>query len=476
MVVYLILAAYFIITVGIGLILTKRPENNPESYFLAGRSLKTFTLFFTLLATNFSAFFFLGFAGEGYRAGYAYYHMMAFGTAFAGISFYLIGNKAWHLGKRHGYITPVEIIGDLSGSKWLRILYMAVMMAFMVPYLAIQPIGAGLILENLTQGDLSFVQGASLLTLFIIMYVFIGGMKGIAAMDVKNGILMLSFMLLAVIVIANDLGGLSEANQSVKSKLAGLFSAPGNEGYFTMQKWLSYILLWICCIPMFPHLFLRFLMSKDLSSFKKSTLLYTIIPPLLFILPVTIGVLGHLSYPDLVGKESDSILPYMLVDHAPEWLGALILTGALAAFMSTMDSILLAMSTITTRDIYLAWISKNASQKRQVMVGKYAVVFFALFSLLIAIYRPSSIFAIATLAFSGSAILFPTTIALFYYKRTPPLSCMLSIIAGLAVLIGFSSGWINEAYLYGTLPVVPAVMVATLILILAYPKTEKGIT
>jgi SSS family solute:Na+ symporter len=465
MIVYLILAAYFIVTIGIGLILTKKPENNPESYFLAGRSLKTFTLFFTLIATNFSAFFFLGFAGEGYRAGYAYYHMMAFGTAFAGLSFYLIGNKAWHLGKRFGYITPVEIIGDLSGSKLLRIFYMLVMMGFMIPFLAVQPIGAGLILENLTGGALSFAQGAGLLTLFIIIYVFIGGMKGIAAMDIKNGILMLSFMLLAVVVIATDLGGLRSVNEAMNENLSGLFDATGKNNYFSPQKWLSFMILWICCIPMFPQLFLRFLMSNDLSSFKKSTLLYTIIPPILFLLPVTIGVMGHFSFPDLVGKESDRILPLMLVEHSPQWLGALILTGALAAFMSTMDSILLALSTITTRDIYKAFIEPKASQSKQVKVGKAVVVLLAIVSYIIAIYRPSSIFTIATLSFSGSAILFPTTIALFYFKKVKPVTCIFSILAGLLVLIAFSMEWIPKAYLYDTLPVIPALAVSTLILL-----------
>ena len=87
--------------------------------------MKWVTLFLTLIATNFSAFFFLGFAGEGYRKGYAYYPMMALGTSFAAISFFIIGNKAWKLGKEKGYITPVEMIRNrgrgISDTEYLKL-------------------------------------------------------------------------------------------------------------------------------------------------------------------------------------------------------------------------------------------------------------------------------------------------------------------------------------------------------------------
>ena len=81
--VYFILASYLLITVAIGFIGYKKGGDTPEDYFLAGRKAGPLILFFTFVATNFSAFFFLGFSGEGYRIGYSYYPLMAFGTIFA---------------------------------------------------------------------------------------------------------------------------------------------------------------------------------------------------------------------------------------------------------------------------------------------------------------------------------------------------------------------------------------------------------
>ena len=472
---YIILIGYILLTVGVGLFATKKPENTPEDYFLANRGLKTLMVFFTLIATNFSAFFFLGFAGEGYRVGYVYYGMMAFGTSFASLSFYLIGNKAWHWGKKKGYLTPIEMVGDLSQSPLLKIIYLVVMIGFIIPFLAVQPIGAGLILERLTQGQIPYIWGAGIMTLFIILYVWSGGMRSIARMDVKNGILMLIFMLSACVVIATDLGGISKVNKMLSEEVPGLFQRAGRNNFFTWKNWISYMLLWLTCLPMLPQLFMRFLMSSSLDTFKRSTVLYACIPPLLFILPVTIGVMGHMDFPTLEGKESDRILPMMLVAHAPDWFGALVLTGALAAFMSTMDSIVLAVGTIFTRDIYLSYINRSANMSRQVFIGKLSVLVLAVLSFLIAWQRPASIFTIATMTFSGSAVLFPVTMAIFYLPRLSSGWYITSILIGEIIVIGSFTGFIPPHFHFGFLPVFHALWVSGVLLLvgLAVKKSSS---
>lgn len=464
--VYVILIGYLILTFVIGLIFTKRPETNPESYFLSNRNLRTVAVFFTLIATNFSAFFFLGFAGEGYRIGYSYYPMMAFGTSFAALSFYIIGNKAWRIGKKHGYITPVEIIRGISKHDGLTNLYLLAMVIFMLPFLSVQPIGAGLILESITGGQIPYAWGVTLMTFFIIIYVTVGGMRGVVAMDVKNGIIMLTFMVLAIVVISSSVGGMTEANRDLFDSSPQLFDTNGQNDFFTPLKWISFMVLWLACLPMFPQIFTRFLIAKDLRIFKRSTFLYTLIPPFLFIIPVAIGVLGHVDFTALEGKSADSILPMMLTSHAPVWLAALILTGALAAFISTVDSLLLAISTIGTRDVYLRYIKPEASQSDQVFVGRLVIVIVALISLALALVRPASIFKIVTMTFSGSAILYPITVALFYWKKTSPLACAIALVAGELFLAALTFRWIDTGWMGTALPVLPAIILTTLIIII----------
>src|SRR6056297_136246 len=452
---YLILLTYLGLTLFLGYRYGQKSDPSIEGFFLSNRNLRTAALFFTLIATNFSAFFFLGFAGKAYELGYGYYAMMSFGTSFAGLTFYVVGNKAWHLGRKKGYITPVEMMRGETGSDTLVIVFMIFMCAFMIPFLAVQAIGGGLILETITNGQISYGWGILFMTAFIVVYVLIGGMRGIVVMDIKNGIIMLSLMLVAFFVLTQTMGGLSALNERLFIEQPELFDARA-DGFYTPMRWLSFLLLWTCCLPAFPQIFMRFLMGRDIKTFKKSTVIYTLIPPLLFIVPVTIGVLGHIDFPDLGEKEVDRILPMLLSNYTPGVFSALILTGALAAFMSTVDSILIAITSIGTRDVYLRYIRPGADSLQQVRVARILLVFLALIGLVLAWIRPASIFTIVTVTFSGSALLLPVIVAVFYIPRVSPLACTLALVSGEALLFYFTFAAPPPSWMGGALPVLPA--------------------
>ncbi len=473
MTVYLIIATYLILTLLSGLIgMRQAKSESPDEYFLANRGMGSIVLFFTFIATNFSAFFFLGFAGMSYKVGYSYYAMMGLGTAFAALSFLLIGYPIWQLGKQNGYITPAELIGDQVGSKGVKLLFLLVMTLFTLPYMAIQPIGAGILLETMTNGQIPAFYGSAGLMVFIVVYVFMGGMRSVALTDLIQGLLMFVLMFWAVDVVADALGGLKTANVQVSQLRPELFEITGN-GYFTWQRWFSFMILWALCVPMFPQMFMRFYISKDTKAFRISTVLYAFVPLFLFICPVIIGVLGHLSFPDLEGKAVDNVLPLMLDMHAPVWLSATIMTGALAAFMSTLDSQLLALSTMLTRDFYVPYIKPEASFSHQVKIGRVFIVLLAILALIISNLSIPTIFEIAKNAFTGLAVLFPVTVAAIYYpKRVHQIGIIAGILVGEAIVFGCFYGWIKPAWILGFDAVVPATVACTLILLLS--ATRKG--
>ena len=221
------------------------------------------------------------------------YRVMALCTGFAAFSFFLLGTKIWQLGKEHGHITPGELIYHHTGSNALRWLYALVMILFTFPYLSLQIVGAGYILETITQQQIPYLWGASFLTLFTIAYVWIGGMRSVAKTDLKQGLLAIGLMLAAVLVITNSLGGLTDANEQVFALEPGLFSREGAGDKYPPQKWFSILIFWLFCIPMFPQIFMRFYVAKDLDKLKKSALLYGGIPLIISLFPVIIGVLGH---------------------------------------------------------------------------------------------------------------------------------------------------------------------------------------
>jgi len=468
--IYIILVVYLGITFGGSLFGAKIKEATPESYFLANRNLKTFALFFTILATNFSAFYFLGFAGEGYRIGFAHYIIMSLGTALAGGTIIIIGSRVWQLGKEHGYITPSELVYGETGSRPLAMLFSGVMIVFTLPYLALQIVGGGYILENLTDGDLSYSLAVVLLTVFTIIYVIIGGMTSVAKTDMKQGLIVFIFMTLGVILIGHDLGGITNANVKAAELVPELFSQNGANSYYSPKEWFSWIIFWIIAIPMFPQLFMRFYIAKDLKNLRQSAILYALAPLFISILPVMIGVWGHISFPGLEGNEIDQIMPLMLKKHTTEVFAAIIMTGAIAAFMSTLDSQLLALSTMFTRDFYVPFSKKVIDFKKEVLIGRVLVGLLAVFGMFIAFNPFDSIFDMGKMSFSGIAILFPIGLAVTRFKIVKPLFSIVAIILAIILLFAFHYGWISLSWAFGFEPFIVLIVVSFVITFIGVRK------
>jgi SSS family solute:Na+ symporter len=219
---------------------------------------------------------------------------------------------------------------------------------------------------------------------------------------------------------------------------------------------------------MFPQLFQRFYAAKSVRALRKTMVLYPLITGSLFLLPVTIGVIGRLGFPELpVGAESDKILPLMLSAYAPAGLEALVLTAALAALMSTLDSQLLSLSSMFTRDIVEPLTKGRAAPA---WLGKLSVTVLALVGLLIAWRPPATFLEIATETFTGLAVLFPTVVATLYWKDLTTTGAIVSILAGEGLVICYHFGFVPDL---GTLPVVPIVFATSVVLVLVSLLTGK---
>ncbi len=450
-----------------GIYAHKRTKKTAQDYFLANRTFGPVILFFTLAATNFSAFTFLGFAGKAYDSGFGQYGIMAFGTAIMAVMFYVIGRKVWKLGKEKGYITPPELIGDRFNSTSLRLLFMGVMVVFTIPYLATQAIGAGMLIESVTGASIGWQIGA-IFTMFVIMiYVIFGGMRGSGWTDVIQGVLMISALTLAVVFIAINLGGFEAANTMAYNASPELFTRPGGGDFFMPMMWFSFMLLWIFADPMFPQIFSRFYTAKDEKSLKQSMILYPIVVSFLFLCPVLIGIWAHGVGLDVSGQK-DMVLPMMVANYAPGFVYAFVMVGALAALMSTADSQLLSLSTMLSHD--LPFKKRKISE---INIGRMLIVILSLFAILFVItsYNPREgiMGTLVKTTFSGLAVLCPTTIAALYWKRATKYGCIASILIGETSVFIFQY---NILPTFGLLSAIWAIIIAIIVLIVVSYLTK----
>lgn len=446
-----VLAGYFLVVLTIGFIARTRWRSSPETYFLADRKLGTFVLLGTMVATNFSAFTVFGTSGAGYRDGYAFFPIMGFGTGFMALTFWILGRKIWRVGSERGVVTPPEMIRVTYGSPLLSFIFALVMIVFTVPYLALQPMAAGYALEALV--GLSYFTGCLLVTGIIVLYTLRGGMRAVAWTDLFQGVLMAVLMAVSLILVAKYHGGFVAANQKVLAMSPDLFSRPGASGKYTIAIWFSFMMLWFFCDPMFPQLFQRFFSAKNERTISLMMIFYPLVCTLIFFMPIALGVLGHLSFPDLAGKQADRILPMVITLVSGDIMSALVIACGLAALMSTMDSQLLTLSSIFTRDIAPLFTGRHVKGNT---AGRIFVIILSLAGLALAYKPPATILQIATQTFTGLAVLFPTVLFGLYLKRLRALPAILSILSGEGMMV---LCYLKIIPSWGFLPVVPVMAV-----------------
>jgi SSS family solute:Na+ symporter len=393
---------------------------------------------------------------------------MGFGTAIMAVMFYIIGRKVWKLGKEKGYITPPELVGDRFNSTSLRLLFMFIMVIFTIPYLATQAIGAGLLIEYMT--DIGWQIGAIITMIVIMVYVLSGGMKGSGWTDVLQGLIMIIALSMAVIFVAVSLGGFEAANIAAYEAKPELFTRPGGGEYFLPQIWFSFMLLWIFADPMFPQIFSRFYTAKNERSLKMSMVFYPVVVSFLFLFPVLIGVWAHGAGIDIAQGSEDMVLPIMVATYTPSFVFAFVMIGALAALMSTADSQLLSLSTMLSRDISL---KKNPIS--QIFFGKIVIVILTFFAILFVIggYDPKVgiMGTLVSTTFSGLAVLCPTTIAALYWKRATKYGCISSIIIGEVSIFLFQFKILPS---YGFLSAIWGILISIVILVIvSYITSSK---
>ena len=145
----------------IGLLAFRRARKaNVEDFFLAGRSIGSFVFVLSLFGTHMTAFSILGASGFSFTNGIMTFGLMASSSALVvPVLLFFIGTRLWALGKRHGFMTPVQMFRDRWECSHTGTLIFAVQAALLVPYIIIGVMGGGTTLEVISGGRVPYWAG-----------------------------------------------------------------------------------------------------------------------------------------------------------------------------------------------------------------------------------------------------------------------------------------------------------------------------
>ena len=410
-----IVVAYLLLALGVGLLAYRVGGSDAEDFYLASRTLGTLVLLFTTFATLLSAFTFFGGPNLAYAAGPEWILVMGVmdGILFA-VLWYVIGYRQWLIGRARDYVTLGEMLGDRFASPLLRGLVAGVSLLWLFPYVMLQQMGAGEALRGLTSGAIPYWGGAALITVFMIVYVMLAGLRGVAWTDTLQGLFMLSVLWVAVVWVVSAVGGVGAATEGMVAANPD-FAALGG-GLYSPQFIISAAVTIAFGVTMFPQINQRFFVAKSATVLKRSFALWPVLVLLLFVPAFMLGAWAA-GLPIEV-PEGANVLSVLLAEYTPTWFAALVVAGAMAAMMSSSDSMLLSGSSYFTRDLYRPLVSPDASDRREAWIARVGVAVFATLAFVASLTRPGTLIEVGDTAFSGFALLAPPVMIALYWEAT----------------------------------------------------------
>ena len=374
-----IVAAYIAVVLCIGLASNRLLRRTGEDYFVATRSIGPVVLLLSLFGTNMTAFAILGASAESYREGIAVFGKMASSSALViPLVFFFVGTRIWAIGKRFGYLTPIQYLRERFDSSAFGLLYFVLLIVFVTPHLLTAPLGGGITLRTLTggaAGGLPVWAGALLICAPVLVYVFFGGMRGTAWVQSFETLV---FMVLGVVIFAvifTRMGGIREAVRAVADhpdpRVSGLLAREGKVGQL---EFFSYALIPLSA-GTFPHMWIHFLTARSAKTFRLTVAAYPIRIALVWIPSVFLGVVCAGQFFGKVSPaEVNGVLIRLIERYSPGILGGLVGASVFAAIMSTLDSQVLAIGSMFTQDVLVHYQVKGMSERGKVWAGRVFVV------------------------------------------------------------------------------------------------------
>ncbi|WP_447554332.1 sodium:solute symporter family protein [Vreelandella sp. EE22] len=431
------IASYLVVSVTIALLSRQGRVESMSGYFLGNRQMNGFVSALSYSATTYSAFMMVGLAGLTYAGGVG---ALGFEIIyFAGVSLVAIfGPRFWAVGRAFGFVTPSEMLGYRYHSKWVAMAVSVASCIFLIPYSAVQLAGVGYLLEGMTGGAIGFTTGVMLATVIAIFFSYIAGIRSVMWTDSLQALVMIVASTLVALLVIQGLGGFSGLFSTLAREHPEALTVPGS-GLFSLVTFLGLSIPWFFFSLSNPQVSQRLFMPASLTAMRQMLIGFMVFGLIYTLVSVLWGFSALAAFPAL--ERADLATPTLLgSDFIPPLLGVIVMIGILAAAVSTIDSIMLTLASMLSRDVY-AHARPGASEKRQLLIGKLVVPVIALLALGFAELQLDLIAVLSVAASSGLVAMVPAIVGAFYWKRGTAFGALVSILGtSVFVLAMYATG------------------------------------
>jgi SSS family solute:Na+ symporter len=433
---WLAIVLYIAVGIVVAVLAKRKLGSGVNDFFLGNRQIGGFVSALTYAATTYSAFMMVGLAGLTYMLGVG-----ALGfelTYLCGLVLVVFfGPRFWLVGRKFDYLTHAQLLMDRYQSRAVGIVATVLCLVFLIPYAAIQVMGIGYLLAGVSKGAIPLLGAMVLAIVVALVWSNIAGLRSVAWTDALQAIIMLLASLAALLFLAyrgfGGFGGfLVRMNKEIPELLAG-------SGLFKFNVFFGLALPWLFFSVSNPQVTQRLFIPRSVTAFKQMIGGFLIFGFIYTVVSVLWGFGAKLLIPGL--DKADKATPALLaLPIIPKAIAIIVMVGILAAAISTIDSILLTLSSMCARDIYKNGINPRASEERELKVGKGLIPLLAIIFFVFAYWaagKTGLAFMIAPLSAAASAGLLmavPCIIGAFFWKRATAAGSLSSMIVG-AILV-----------------------------------------
>ena len=467
---------YLLFLIAVGLISIKYNKSQ-EDYLLAGRRLGPWVTAFSERASGESAWLLLALPGAAISIGLGEVWTVVGITLGIIASWFLIAEKLRIETEKYSALTIPGYLHKKynDNSNIIRLFSSVIIAFFFLFYVSAQFHASGKVINTLF--GLSSINGIFIGAVVIIFYTIMGGFFAIAWTDLLQGILMIGTLVILPIVgiielqnhertIYEVLNQVGESNSSYTMGRSGLAAVSVVLGGLSWG--LGYLGQ--------PHLVIRYMAIKNPKDINKAKLI-----AILWALPGISGAfligLVALNYfgPDFfIINDVEQAMPLLATELLPPIFAGLLISGAVAAMMSTADSQLLVSTSAITEDFIHQFLGLNLSDKTLLLINRITIIILGIIAFCIAIFSEftgKNIFGVVSYAWSGLGSSFgPVLVLSLWWNKTT----RKGVIAGL--LVGFFSTiiWANtDLRLIVSERLVSFVFAFIVVILVSYLDKEK---
>ena len=445
-----VFTVYVSIMLWIGYIIS-RSTYSPTDFFLANRSLKAWVTAVSSTASSESAWAVLGTVGLAYKDGLSALWFFPGCLLGYGLNWFFVAERLRKYSREKKIITIPDYLEThfTDNTHLIRIISVIIIFACMMAYIAAQFLAIGKTFDAIF--DIPHLVSIPIGGTIIIIYTMMGGFRAVAWTDFIQGLIMVVGLVVLSLAAVIELGGFSVIAQKVNEAAPTALTLMGGK---TIPVFLGSMvgLLGIGLgYPGQPHVITRYMAAKDSKTIKKGMWIAFGWGTLMYSSAILLGICGQVLFPGLA--DAEHLFPIAAENLLPVFFTAIVLTGVLAAIMSTVSSQIIVAASAIAHDIYSKVIHVSLTSSQIIKISRLTIFAIGLGAMLVALMDTRVIFWFVLFAWSGLGASFgPVILFTLYSKKVTRNGAIGGILTGFFTTIVWKTAGLSDTIIYELVP------------------------